>query len=142
MPLANQQPAPRPESMPMPFFDFQNQMREGVGDAEEAREMIIKLLEMGEKPKVSVERKFLETIMQQGGLSEKETWIPGFRALIGTLGREPYGLAREEERMVFEVTNPHIQLEPRFTGKDKKFHGIVYFPKGFIPLKDLHWQSN
>lgn len=128
--------------MPIPFFDFQNQLKEGVEDVVEAKELIRKLLEMGERPKISISKKFLEAIMQEGGLSEKETWVPGFRALIGTLGREPYGLGGEEERIIFEATNPHIQLEPRFTGKDKKFHGVVYFPKGFIPLKDLHWQSN
>lgn len=140
MPFAPQrQPVPRPESMPTPFFDFQNQLREGVEGQAEAKEAIAALLRAGERPKITVLKEFLKDIMERGGLMEKETHIPGFVALIGTLGREAY---KTEGRVIFEVINPDVRIEPRFTGKDKKFHGVVYFPKGFIPLKDLHWQSN
>ncbi|MFA5061741.1 MAG: hypothetical protein WC526_01180 [Patescibacteria group bacterium] len=109
----------------------------GISDQAEAKDYINKLLAGGVKPKISVPKRFLENVLKEGSLSAKKSWIPKFSILVGTLNIDPYSYSTDKERVIFEVTNPEVPVEPRFTGKDKKFHGIIYFPEGHIDLKDL-----
>lgn len=109
----------------------------GIVGAEEAKDYINELLASGIKPKVSVPRRFLENVLKEGSLSAKKSWIPKFSILVGTLNIDPYSYSTDKDRVIFEVINPDVKVEPRFTGKDNKFHGIIYFPEGHIDLKDL-----
>lgn len=117
-----------PEDNPLRY-----DLQEGIQDVEEARNSIKELRDAGVNPFISIPREYVETIKKEGTIRAKETWIPRAHILAGTIGIEPY--APEADRMIFEVVNTKTRVEPRFTGKDKKFHGIVWFPDESLQLK-------
>lgn len=107
-----------------------------ISDPEEAREFVHTLIEKGEVPCVSVPEKYLAAL--QRGLMAYSSWIPGMNAIVGTLGRKPYLPNREEDRRVLvrvKKIDPK-NIQPRFTGADKAFHGVVVLD-GPIPPEDL-----
>lgn len=110
-------------------------LRRGIDNPDEARDYIQKLRDAGTHPVISVPREFVETLQKEGAAKARETWIPKLAVLAGTIGVPPY--SPEPNRIFYEVVNPDTRIEPRFTGKDKKFHGIVWFPQGIISIDDL-----
>ncbi len=107
-----------------------------ISDPEEAREFVYTLIEQGEVPCVSVPEKYLAAL--QKGLMAYSSWIPGMNAIVGTLGRKPYLPNSEEGKRVLvriKKIDPH-NIQPRFTGPDKSFHGVVLLD-GPIPPEDL-----
>jgi len=92
-----------------------------IEDPEEARAFIKELFDRGERPIVTIPEEY-ETALRRG-LEPHTTWIPGFNMIAGTIGREPY---RQEKRVTVRLTNIDVsQVSPRFTGPDKRFHGVV-----------------
>lgn len=102
-------------------------------DREEALEQIHELYERGERPVVSVPEQFAQAA--QNGLSPHTTWIPGFDAIVGTFGREPY-IPNNERRVLLRLELDESQIEPRFTGPDKAFDGVVVI-KGPVPKEKI-----
>src|SRR5688572_13752784 len=84
---------------------------EQITDPAEARERIHEMFEKGERPVVSVPEQYADALSK--GLVAHSTWIPGFSALVGTFGREPY-TPLGEKRVLVRVELDEDQLEPRF----------------------------
>ena len=95
---------------------------------EEAREIITKAIDMGEFPVITVPEKYAEAAKK--GLSPHTTWIEE-RILAGTIIRPPF-LPSGERRRIFQIKALPEQVEPRFTGPDRHFHGVIIF-RGPIP---------
>lgn len=97
-------------------FEFQP-----TNDPEEAREIILEMLEKGYKPVVTVPKEYADSL--QHGLKAHATWIPNFNVIAGTLGRDAY---QAEDRIVVQIDQiPHTAVHPRFTGPNKTFQGVV-----------------
>ena len=101
-----------------------------IGDPEEAREFIKRRMEEEhELPVITVPMEHLEAARQ--GIKPRTTWI--YDAIIaGTLGRKPYEM-EGSDRVAFAIHVSSDQVEPRFTGPDKHFHGIVVFKGPITP---------
>ena len=110
------------------------EMKNGIEIGEEAKQAVKWLESMGEQPKISIDLKYLDDLKMKGGKEARTTWLPSLRAIVGTIGVLPYGA---DKRVVFTVVNPKIQIEPRATGGNKKFHGVIRFCTDKIELKDL-----
>ena len=90
----------------------------------EAEEALWNLFEQGMLPVVTVQKKYLNFLKK--GLRKSSSWI-GENIIAGTIGRDPYLPSGEERVLVkIKVSSPE-QLEPRLTGEDRKFHGVVAF---------------
>ena len=86
-----------------------------ITDPESAREQIHELFEKGERPVVSVPEEYADAISK--GLVARATWIPGFSAIVGTFGRDPYLPNTDSgKRVLVKVELDEDQIEPRFTG--------------------------
>ncbi|MBI4692271.1 MAG: hypothetical protein HY773_02440 [Candidatus Terrybacteria bacterium] len=94
-----------------------------IEDVEEAKNFIRKAIEQGELPIITVPLKYAEVARK--GIASFATWI-GESITAGTISREPY-IPKGEERVIFKITVLPEQVEPRFTGPDKHFHGVVVF---------------
>lgn len=106
-----------------------------IEDPEEARDFIKSHLESGDLPVVTIPKEYLQYL--KNGLSPHTTWI-GEPLIAGTIGRAPY-LPPGEERAIVKIQkiNPD-QIDPRFTGSDHAFHGVVVF-KGYIKPDQLQY---
>ncbi len=104
-----------------------------VTDPETARELIHALYKKGERPVVSVPKQYAGALAK--GLQAHASWIPGFEAIVGTFGEKPY-VPGSEERVLVKVDIPEEQIEPRFTGPERAYHGIVVL-KGPIPAEHI-----
>ena len=93
-----------------------------IRDPEDARAFIHELYERGERPIVSVPEQYAEALAH--GLVPHTTWIPGFSAVVGTFGREAY-LPKNEKRILVKIDIEENQIEPRLTGPEKAYQGIV-----------------
>jgi len=103
-------------------------------ERDKAVEYVRDLIITGAKPVITVPKKYVE-IVKERGLSEHPTWIPGTNRIVGTLGRKPYG---GEDRVAFSVDVNPDEIEPRFTGPDVEFRGVVGFKIKHIPPENLH----
>ena len=102
-----------------------------ITDPESAREKIHEMFERGERPVVSVPEEYAEAISK--GLVPHSTWIPGFSAIVGTFGRAPYEPNTDSgKRVLVKVELDENQIEPRFTGPQNAYQGIVVL-RGPIP---------
>jgi len=108
------------------FIQFENDTIEG------AREIIDKLIADGVKPIITVPREKIDTILEKG-LHEKRSWV-GPWMLVGTIGKKPYQIEKNRVALIIDCEEKH--LTPRFTGPDKKFHGVVGFV-GYIPPEKI-----
>ncbi len=93
-----------------------------IEDPEEARELIQQMLSEGKRPIVTIDKKYLEDVKKDGLIPQK-SWT-GHDLLIGTLGREPYKLDKGRVAVEVLVDNPDL-INPRFTGEEKYFQGVV-----------------
>ena len=93
-----------------------------ITDPEDARECIHEAFEKGERPVISIPEQYADALSK--GLVAHSTWIPGFSAIVGTLGRDPYEPGGEK-RVLVRIELEEDQIEPRFTGPSKAYQGIV-----------------
>ncbi len=110
---------------------------EKASNIDDAKQIVHELCERGERPVVSVPIEYENAIAK--GLSPKSTWIPGFDAIVGTLGRDPY-LPGNQKRVLVEIDIDEANIIPRFTGPGKSFDGVVVL-RGPIPpekIRKLH----
>ena len=114
------------EPIPTPHISRENR--------EDAIQYIRERIAAGDKPVVTVPKEYVETIKQKG-LSEHPTWIAGVARIAGTLGREPYG---ETGRARLQIEVNEDDLEPRFTGPDVSFQGVVGFKDKHISPDRIH----
>lgn len=119
-----------------PENQYAHKEKLNISDPEEARDFVFAMIERGEVPCVSVPEEYLSAL--QKGLVAHASWIPGMNAIVGTLGRKPYMPNKENERRVvvrIKKINPQ-NIQPRFTGPDKAFHGVVVID-GPIPPENI-----
>ena len=117
---------PSPEENPLLF--------PSIEDISEAEEFIEQLFEKGDRPIVTVPTQYAEAIKE--GLQARTSWIPDLKVIAATFGRDPF-LPEDEERVTVRVNiNNHEYIKPRFTGPDKKFHGVVTI-EGPIPSENI-----
>ena len=93
-----------------------------IQDPEDALEWIHELFQKGERPVVSVPEQYTEALTN--GLTAHATWIPGFSAIVGTFGRDPY-TPGSEKRALVKIDLDEDQIEPRFTGPSHAYQGVV-----------------
>jgi len=108
-----------------------------IEDPEDARDFIREAMEKGQRPTVTVPVEYAE--IARKGLKARSTWIDNLEIIAGTLGKEPYNFGKKE-RVVFQIDieDPE-QIEPRFTGPDAHFHGVLVLrgPIGPERLKEI-----
>ena len=108
-----------------------------ISELEKAQEHIKNLYEQGERPTVTVPRKYLDNLKQ--GLKPYTTWV-GVALIAATFGREPYSNP-EDDRIVVNVDNISLdQIKPRFTGPNNSFSGVVVLD-GPIPPESINYVS-
>ena len=107
---------------------------DSITDAESARERIHELFEKGERPVISIPQQYSDALNK--GLVAHASWIPGFSAIVGTLGREPYMPAGEDRILVKIDIDNEEQIDPRFTGPSHSYQGIVML-HGPIPAENI-----
>lgn len=103
-----------------------------ISDIDDAREHVAELVAQGIQPLITVEKTYIEHVLANGVHSlPKEDGLTGkrFSFIAGTIGIPPLAPSTEE-RYVLAIS-PHVRIEPRFTGADQSFHGVVQFPNGF-----------
>ena len=93
-------------------------------EIERARDVVRNLIEQGEKPLVTVPRQYVP--MLKNGIRESSSWIGG-NIIAGTIGRAPYMPPGEDRVMLRVAVKSADQLEPRMTGPDQSFHGVIVF---------------
>lgn len=104
----------------------------------EAEDLVEDAMAAGIKPLITLPKKYWRQVQEQGGISAKETWIPGLRVIVGTLGVSPYEVgSADEERIILRVECDPGDVKPRITGKNRSFNGVVAFKKNFIPLSQI-----
>jgi hypothetical protein len=108
-----------------------------ISDPKEARDSIRECIERGEFPILTVPKQYADVI--KTGLVAHATWI-GEPLLAGTLIRKPY-LPEGEERVVLRIKIDPKRIQPRFTGPDKHYHGVVVFNGPIKPeeIEILTW---
>jgi len=99
-----------------------------IEDPQEAKEIIAAAIEKGNLPIISVPEKYFDEL--KNGIRANTTWI-GEKIIAGTILRDPY-IPPGEVRRIFKINVSPDQVEPRFTGPDVHFHGVVAF-RGPIP---------
>ncbi|MCX6739634.1 MAG: hypothetical protein NTZ49_00195 [Candidatus Parcubacteria bacterium] len=105
------------------------------GDREEAREMIEKMISERIYPIVTVPAEFWPNIQSEGGLSAHKTkYLPDFKKIVGTLG---VGAYNPQGRVLLQIECDPNDLEPRMTGSNLTYHGIVGYTKNFVPLEKI-----
>ncbi len=112
--------------------------REGITDVLDAREHVEELIATGVRPVITIPKEFAEDVIEYGITSvPKHDLRTGkkFSFVAGVIGIDPY-LPESEERLVFEIDPSQVRIEPRLTGSDTAFHGVVGFPDG-IPASAL-----
>ncbi len=121
---------------------FLKTIKKGVSlddyDLDDLREKIDKIRKVV-PPVISVPKKFIAEIKQKGYIESHPTWT-GHKMLCATVGRSPYN-HNNEERLFF-IVKPHIPIEPRFTGKDRLFKGVVIIEKDRLDLNNDLQQLN
>jgi hypothetical protein len=131
------QPSPSPERRPVPR-PAEVEERLTIEDITEAREYIAELLAAGTRPIVTVPEQYAEQVLKEGiHTLLKEDGLTGkkFSFIAGTIG-VPILSPSDEDRFVLSVDTDTVKIEPRLTGSDKAFHGVVHFPNG-IPARAI-----
>lgn len=97
---------------------------EKYDEIECARDQVRLWLEQGIMPVITVPRQYVPAL--KNGIRESSSWIGG-NIIAGTIGRDPYMPSGEDRVMLRVSINAPEQLEPRMTGPDRSFHGVVVF---------------
>ncbi len=134
-------PAPKKESLENSSdihseIDFVH--REGLEDIDEAREFIAECLKNNINPIITIPEEFAEEVMKYGiHFVPKQDLKTGrkFSFIAGTIGIGPY-LPEGQSRYVMQVDPKNVQIEPRITGKQKRFYGVVGFVGG-VPAESF-----
>lgn len=102
----------------------------------EAKAIVADYLSAGEYPKITVDRKHLEEILENGLKARPTAYQKNVKLIVGTLGRDAF-LPEEQDRVILEIHTDPKRVTPRFTGEARAFEGIVVFELDEIPPKDL-----
>jgi hypothetical protein len=121
-------------------LDFERQvvLKEGLEDRDDAREFIDECIKNDIKPIVTIPVEFADDVLKYGvHFVPKQDVKTGkkFSFIAGTIGIDPY-LPEEQERLVLEIDEKAVSIEPRITGKEKRFYGVVGFVGG-IPANSF-----
>lgn len=96
-----------------------------IEDRDEARDLIEEMFNKGERPCVTVPKIYLSAL--EKGLRPHSTWVSA-DLIVGTFGRKPYLPKTEntgDRAIVYIKEISPKSIEPRFTGSDNHFHGVV-----------------
>ena len=94
-----------------------------IADVQLARDFIREQIDGGVYPMMTVPAKFADYI--KNGLQPRASWISE-PILAGTLVRRPY-LPDDEPRVILKIKVDPARVQPRFTGPDRHYHGVVVF---------------
>lgn len=125
-----QSPKRKPEPETLPPLRL-----EDIEDIEDAREYVEEQVAAGVRPIITVPAEYVEDVVRYGITSiPKQDPKTGrrFSFIAGTIGLDPY-LPENSTRHVFEVDPAQVRMEPRITGSDHRFHGVVGFTDGVPP---------
>lgn len=125
-------------AVPKPF-PFQKMLEAGA-EQYDAEELLEEMLQKGERPIVTFPRDLLSKV-QTHGLQPRKSWIPGFEKVVGTLGIPPYRDNPDRVTVRILIDDPKT-LQPRMTGTDMKFHGVVVFNTPVSPSQIELFESN
>jgi hypothetical protein len=103
-----------------------------IEDVDDAREHVAELVAQGVHPLVTVPEEFAEQVLKDGiHVLPKQDGLTGkkFSFIAGTIGVPPLAPSLET-RYVLAVDGSRVKIEPRMTGEDRAFHGVVQFPDG------------
>lgn len=109
-----------------------------IDDIDDAREYVAERIAEGVRPMITIPEEHVEDALAYGiGAVPKHDLLTDrkFSFVAGVIGLEPY-LPEGETRRVFAVDPSRVRIEPRFTGEDRAFHGVVGFPDG-VPASAL-----
>lgn len=110
----------------------------GIDDIDDAREHVAELIAQGVRPVITIPEEYVADVERYGITSvPKHDLLTGkkFSFVAGVIGIAPF-LPEGEVRRVFEIDPAQVRIEPRLTGSDSTFHGVVGFPDG-IPASAL-----
>jgi hypothetical protein len=127
-----------PESSLDIHLDTEFVHREGLEDIDEAREFIAECLKNNINPIITIPEEFADEVMKYGiHFIPKQDVKTGrkFSFIAGTIGIGPY-LPEGQSRYIMEIDPKNIQIEPRITGKQKRFYGVVGFVGG-VPAESF-----
>ena len=111
------------ESSPRTEHEANKTQEIAIDSFQESEKYIREQFENGVRPIVTIPTKYEKYLKK--GLRAHTTWIDGLDIIAATFDRKPF-MADEDERIVVKIQDINInQIEPRFTGEDKKFHGVV-----------------
>ena len=108
-----------------------------IKDIDEAEELIMEMYNTFKcRPVISVDKKYEKGIDEKG--IERQMGKPeGLGGMmVGTFGIEPY-LGNDNERVLYQINVNEKRINPRFTGKDGAFHGVVYISGNRIMPESL-----
>lgn len=94
-------------------------------DKEEAYEIIEVFMQNGIFPSVTVPEEHLSAILKDGLRERATSYQPQVSAIVGTLGIQPF-LPEKKKRAVLELRVPVEKVQPRFTGSERIFQGVVH----------------
>jgi len=112
-------------------------------DIVEAQELIEILIDRaGIYPILTMPKSFWQEIKNKKdkGISAHTTDSFGIPLLAATLGIPPYLPKAHDDRVILQFKPGSVMssnFEPRFTGKNNAFSGIVVYKKQYIELSDL-----
>ncbi len=128
---------PTPKENP-PRKDAPEYEKLTITDVDDAREHIAELIAAGTHPLVTVPEEFAEQVLKEGiHVLPKHDALTGkkFSFIAGTIGVPPLAPSLET-RYVLAIDTDQVKVEPRMTGEDRAFHGVVQFPNG-IPASAM-----
>ncbi len=120
------------------YSEIETVRREGLEYIDDAREFIVECLKQNINPIITIPEEFAEEVLQYGiHFVPKQDVKTGrkFSFIAGTIGIDPY-LPEGQSRYVIEIDPKDIEIEPRITGKQKRFYGVVGFVGG-VPAKSF-----
>ncbi len=109
-------------------------------DTEELQEIINKVRNVT-PPIISVPKKFILKIKQQGYLESHPTWI-GYKMLCATIQWVALPIRLKMKKELFFAIKPHIPVSPRFTEEGGLFRGVVTIDKNILDINNDLQQLN
>jgi hypothetical protein len=120
------------------FIDKNSEEKDIKTIIKKSSEFIEKLIKNEIYPIITVpEEKWEEIKKEQGPLTKKnDSWIPGFKKIVGVVGIEPYE-GDGKKRVLLQIECESKEISPRITGPKKNFNGVVIFNNDYIPFEKI-----
>ncbi len=108
------------------------QRRATPEEIREAHEIIRAFIAAGERPRVTVPRVYADTLRKEGLTPHATAYQKDIKFTVGTIGVPPF-LPPGEDRVIVELDIPAEVVQPRFTGTQNAFQGVVVIARSVSP---------